>query len=42
MVTKGHGDAFSRQHMRLWQWTPDYCQDAFEFVNREQSMLLLA
>lgn len=37
MVTKEHGDAFSRQHTRLWQWTFDYGHDAIELgVNREQ------
>ena len=37
MVTKERGDAFSRQHTRLWQWTFDYGHDAFELgVNREQ------
>lgn len=36
-MTKEHGDAFSRQHTRLWQWTFDYGHDTFELgVNREQ------
>lgn len=38
MVIKEHGDAFSRQYMRLWQWTFDYNQDAFELGGEQRTI----
>lgn len=37
-VIKEHGDAFSRQYMRLLQWTFDYNQDAFELGGEQRTI----